>query len=78
LIELYHYYFPNQEFKSHDALEDVKACARCYFKLKKNIDIMDLPKRNRLMEDYWEEWESNKGELYYYNSKSKITQLECP
>ena len=41
LIELYNYYFPNEEFNAHNALEDVKACARCYFMLKKKKDIND-------------------------------------
>ena len=39
LLELYNHYFPDQEFKAHDALEDVKACARCYFMLKGKGDI---------------------------------------
>ena len=78
LMELYNYYFPNQTFNSHDALEDVKACARCYFKLKSNLDITTLPKKNRCLEDNWEEWESVDGVVYYYNSVSKLTQWETP
>lgn len=34
LKELYNHFFEGESFKEHDALEDVKACAKCYFKMK--------------------------------------------
>jgi len=34
LKELFNYYFNNESYQEHNALEDVKVCARCYFKLK--------------------------------------------
>ena len=78
LMELYNYYFPNQTFNSHDALEDVKACARCYFKLKSNLDITTLPKKVRCLGNDWDEWENEDGVKFYHNTVSKVKQWEVP
>ena len=78
LIELYRYYFKNQNFDCHDALEDVKACARCYFKLTKKLDINTLPKKKNILENNWEEWETTNHNIYYYNTLNKKTQWEKP
>lgn len=78
LLELYNYYFPGEEFSAHDALEDVRACARCYYKMRKGLDINSLPKRIGMLCDDWEEWESVEGARYYYNKLSKVTQYNNP
>lgn len=44
LIELYQSFYPNGQFQQHDALEDVRACAQCYFKLIKLPDYIKLSK----------------------------------
>lgn len=40
LKQLYEHLFPNQTFEEHNAKADVKACARCFFKMKYDLDIM--------------------------------------
>ena len=39
LVELYKYYF-EEKFVEHNAESDTLACARCFFKMKYNIDIL--------------------------------------
>jgi DNA polymerase III epsilon subunit-like protein len=39
LQELYHKLFDGEDFPAHNALEDVRACVRCYYKHLYNIDI---------------------------------------
>ena len=78
LSELYNYYFPGECFSAHDALEDVRACGRCYYKMKKGIDINSLPTKLRQLDDEWEEWESVEGERYYYNRVTKVTVSNNP
>lgn len=43
LKELFIFYFPNNKFEEHNAESDTYACARCYFKMRYDIDI-DLNK----------------------------------
>ena len=38
LKELYNHFF-HESYNEHNALDDVNACSRCYFKIKNNIDI---------------------------------------
>lgn len=41
LKQLYEHFFPNENFEEHNAKADVEACARCFFKLKYDIDIVN-------------------------------------
>jgi DNA polymerase III epsilon subunit-like protein len=42
LIELYNKLFHDTTFNQHDAMEDVRACVRCYFKFEHDIDVNDI------------------------------------
>ena len=72
LADVYRHYYPGKEFKEHDALEDVKACAKCYRKMvkysgetydKPSLDIQ-LPNAIEASPENRPHW-SNRGSFVY-------------
>ena len=76
---LYQHFYPGKTFKAHDALEDVKACARCYRKLFKYRDADwcdDTPlEMGKSITDYICTSNNREGELGWANRGQFVYEM---